>query len=96
MANKSAVLTVLKDMDERPRDMARSLRKFHRAERVLSDDHPRLIDQYSDQWVAVSDGAVIAHGTDLNKVLRQVDNKGVPRSDIIVRFIERTQRTLIL
>lgn len=96
MTNKTAVLTALRDMNEHPRDTARSLRKFHRAARVLSDNQPGLIDQYPDQWVAVSDGAVVAHGDDLNRVLRQVDRAGIPRSDIIVRFLERTQRTLIL
>lgn len=96
MTKKAAVLAALTDMNERPGDAARSLRAFHRSARVLSRNQPRLIDEYPDQWVAVSDGSVIAYGESLDQVLRQVDKSGLRRSDVIVRFIERTQRTLIL
>jgi hypothetical protein len=96
MSNKAAVLNILTQMNERPKSVARSLRKFQRSARMLSSNQPRLIDEYPDQWVAVSDNAVVAHGEDLKKVLQQVDKKGIPRADVLVRFIERTQRTLIL
>jgi glutathione S-transferase len=60
------------------------------------DHHPRLIDEYPDQWVAVADSAVMAHGDTLEQVLTQIDAQNISRADVIVRFIERTQRTLIL
>ncbi len=96
MNNKAAVLSALAQMNERPENTARSLRKFQQSARILSSNQPRLIDEYPDQWVAVSDSTVIAHGDNLNNVLRTIDKKGYHRSDILVRFIERTQRTLIL
>ena len=96
MTNRDAVLTALAEMDERPEDAARSLHDFQRSASVLSSDQPRLINKYPNQWVAVSDGSVVAHGKNLDKVLSQVDKMGVRRSEIIVRFIERTRRTLIL
>ena len=96
MGNKAAILTALAQMNERPETAARSLREFQRSERVLSSNQPRLIDEYPDQWIAVSDGTVVAHGHRLDKVLRQIDQKGIHRFEVIVRFMERTQRTLIL
>lgn len=96
MSNKAAVLSALAQMNERPESTARSLRKFQRSARALSSNQPRLIDEHPDEWVAVSNSTVVAHGNSLDAVLRQVDRKGVNRSDVIVRFIERTQRTLIL
>ena len=96
MNNRTAVISVLTQMHERPKKIAQSLRKFQRAARVLSSNQPRLIDEYPDQWVAVNDSNVVAHGDTLDTVLQQVDEKGVHRSDVIVRFLERTQRTLIL
>ena len=89
MSNKAAVLNALAQMNERPDDAARSLRKFQRSAHALSSNQPRFIDEYPDQWVAVSDSVVVAHGGDLESVLRQVDRKGVHRSDVIMRFIER-------
>ena len=96
MGNRAAILTALEQMNERPETAAHTLREFQRSARVLSENQPRLIDEYPDQWIAVSDGTVVAHGYKLDKVLRQIDQNGIHRSDIIVRFIERTQRTLIL
>lgn len=96
MSNKAAVLSALAEMNERPDNTARSLRRFQRTAHVLSSNQPRLINEYPDQWVAVSESTVVAHGKSLDSVLRKVDRKGVHRSDVIVRFIERTQRTLIL
>ena len=96
MSNKAAVLSALAEMNERPDNTARSLRRFQRTAHVLSSNQPRLINEYPDQWVAVSESTVVAHGKSLDDVLRKVDRKGVRRSDVIVRFIERTQRTLIL
>ena len=95
VSNK-AVVSVLTEMNEDPGNTARSLRAFQRSARVLSNDHPRLINEYPDQWVAVTDSTVIAHGDTLEQVLAQIDAKDIPRADVIVRFIERTQRTLIL
>ena len=96
MSNKALVMSALTQMNEHPRTMARSLRAFQRSARVLSDNHPRLIDEYPNQWVAVADSAVIAHANTLKQVLKQVDAEGISRADVIVRFIDRTQRTLIL
>jgi len=96
MSNKAIIMSALTQMDERPNKMGRSLRAFQRSARVLSDSHPRLIDEYPNQWVAVADSTVIAHGNTLKQVLKQVDAGDIPRADVIVRFIDRTQRTLIL
>ena len=96
MSNKVAVLSALARMNETPENVARSLRNFQRSAQAFSSNHPRLIDEHPDQWVAVSDSDVVAHGDNLDTVLRQVDRKGLRRSDVIVRFIERTRRTLIL
>jgi hypothetical protein len=96
MNDKVAVLSALAQMKESPNSTARSLREFRRSARLLSGDQPRLIDEYPDQWVAVSDNSVIAHGKALETVLHQLDKKGVQRADVIVRFIERTKRTLVL
>ncbi len=96
MSNKAVVMDVLTRMNEHPDTMARSLRAFHRSARVLSDNHPRLIDEYPNQWVAVADSTVMAHGDTLEQVLARIDAENISRADVIIRFIERTQRTLIL
>ena len=79
-----------------PSQVDRSLQTFRKAASVLSSDHPRLIDKYPKQWVAVHNGEVKAASTTFNGLLRQVDEAGIPRSETIIRFIDRNQRTMIL
>ncbi len=79
-----------------PRDLRDEIQRFRRAARILSSKHPRLIDRYPKQWVAVYEGKVRAAGSTFNSVLAQVDKQGLPRRAVIVRFIDKNQRTMIL
>jgi hypothetical protein len=79
-----------------PRDVDRDLRSFRNTARILSSSHPRLIDRYPKQWVALYRGRVRASGSTFAAVMAEIDNKGLPREHIIVRFIDRNQRTMIL
>lgn len=79
-----------------PVQVDRSLQSFCKAASVLSSDHPRLIDKYPKQWVAVYNGEVKATATTFNALLAQVDRVHLPRDETIIRFIDRNQRTMIL
>ncbi len=77
-------------------EIAESLIRFRDATRILSNERPRLIEQYPDQWVAVHARRVVAHGDTIESVLAEVDAQGIARSDVIVRLIETSRRTLVL
>ena len=77
------------------RDVAKSLHDFSRSSELLSKDH-ELAEKYAQKWVGVCSGEVKAAQDDLLSLLKELDDQGVSRSDTIVRFIEREQRTLIL
>ncbi len=79
-----------------PESIRQDLEEFRESALALSADHPRLIDEYREEWVAVHRGEVVAHGRTMAAVLKQVDAAGLPRSKIIVRFITEDPRTLIL
>ena len=79
-----------------PADLDRELQSFRRSARALSSHHPRFIDRYQKKWVAVYEGKPKAEGRTLNAVWRQIDKKQLPREHIIVRYIDRNQRTMIL
>ncbi|HEY7065811.1 MAG TPA: hypothetical protein VII06_30325 [Chloroflexota bacterium] len=79
-----------------PADVARELEDFQKAAKVLSSQHPRLMDQYPKQWVAVYGGKVRARSSTLSAVLEQLDKAGIPREHAIVRYIDKNQRTMIL
>lgn len=92
MTNDQAILDLIGD----PHEVDRELRSFRRTARILSSDHPRLIDKYSGQWIAAYDGKVRAFGRTLHSVLSKVEKQGIPKRQVIVRYIDKNQRTMIL
>ena len=88
----SEVVRRLGPLDELRRDLA----DFKRSARAFSSDRPRLIDEYRQQWVAVLDGEVVAHCDSFAAVMDAIDEQHVPRSRVLVRFIDENVRTMIL
>jgi len=88
----SEVVTRLGPLDE----LRRGLADFRRSARTLSSDRPRLIDDYRRQWVAILGGEVVAHHDSLDGVLSAIDERHIPRSRVLVRFIDENVRTMIL
>jgi hypothetical protein len=93
---KTAAKKTKGEMTFDPAELARQLRAFRSAAKTLSSNHPRLIDKYPQQWVAVYSGEVKAHAPTIEGVLKELAEKGIPKERAIVRFIDRNQRTLIL
>ena len=79
-----------------PKRVDSELRSFRRSSRTLSSHHPRLINRYPKKWVAVYDGKVQAQGRTLSALFATIKRKGLPREDVIVRFIDRDERIMIL
>jgi hypothetical protein len=76
-------------------EVAAGLARFREAAQALSSRQTRMIEQYARQWVAATNEGVLAADT-LDALLSIVDARGVDRSEIIVRFIDDTERILIL
>ncbi len=91
-ATKQEVIRLLGDSKK----VADDLKTFRRATQILSARQPRLIDQYRKQWIAVYHGKVEAQGRTLKSVMAQVDQKELPRENLIIRFIDKNYRTMIL
>ncbi len=72
------------------------LHAFRKTAMRLSSRHPRMVERYPNQWIALHSGRVRAHGDSLESVLREIDEKGLSRDQTIVRFIDKEPRTMIL
>ena len=77
-------------------ELAAELSEFAQAAKVLSTDHPRLIDEHPNEWVGVFQGRVAASAGSLNSLLAKLAEEGVPVKRTIVRFIDRDEKTLLL
>ena len=79
-----------------PEDIAKGLREFSKSAEMLSNDRPRLVDEHPLQWIGVYRGEVSANADNLPSLMEELERRGIPPGDTIVRFIEKNQRTLIL
>jgi hypothetical protein len=82
--------------EETPKRIDRELHAFSRAARVLSSDHPRLIDRHPKEWVGIYDGNICATGKSLSALISQLKDKGFAPSDTVIRYIDTSGRKLIL
>ena len=79
-----------------PQRVWKDLQAYTESVQVLSRADKQLLNDYPQQWVAVHDGKVAAHGNLLEEVIRKLEATGVPRDSVIIRHMEREPRTLIL
>ena len=92
---KSAKRT-LQQLGGTPREIADELREFSATARVFSDEKQDLINKYPSKWIGVYKSEVVGASTHLNVLMSQLAKKNIPASDTVLRFISKTQRTLIL
>lgn len=86
---------VLAAWGEPAEKIAEGIRRLEITSRALSSNRPRLIDKHPEEWVALCDSTQIT-GATLDKVLKKIDRRGIPRQHAIVRFINTSPKTLIL
>jgi hypothetical protein len=79
-----------------PKQIDRELRTFSRAARLLSSDHPRLIEQHPKEWVGLYDGEVSATAKSLRALVTKLKKRGLSPNDAIIRYIDTSGRMLIL
>lgn len=75
---------------------AAEMEDFRQAAAVLSSEHTRLIDEFAGQWIGVFGGEVLVQATTLKGVIGKIEEQGLPRERVIVRYIDKNQKTLIL
>jgi hypothetical protein len=94
--SKFSTTEALKHLGGTASEIAKDLVGYRETAKVLSSDHPRMIDEHPLQWVGVYKGNVVASGRSLKSVMVQLRKKAVPPESSIIRFIDREERALIL
>ena len=77
-----------------PKKLDEELQEFREDAKVLST--PGLIDKYPKRWIAIYEGEVRAEARSINEVLNSADKQGLPRESVIIQYVDRTPRTMIL
>lgn len=79
-----------------PDTIGNEIATFAEAAKVLSSDHPRLIDEHPMQWVGVFGGDVAAASDQYDELITSLAAKGIPVSQTVVRYIDKAEKTFIL
>ena len=82
--------------DVTPKRIDGELRTFSHEARILSSDHPRLIDKHPKQWVGIHDGGICASAKSVGALISQLKKKGLSPNDTIIRYIDTSLRRRIL
>lgn len=72
------------------------LAEFRQLRIRMSEEHTALIEQYPDRWVAVGLDGLLAVGDSEDEVFEKIDGKGIPRSDVVVEYLDTDPPVLIL
>jgi hypothetical protein len=81
--------------DEQPQ-LVEEMRQFEQDSRFLALHHDALLDKFPEQWIAVFSGEVVANDTNINDALRELARRKVPHSRVVLAFLTRRPKTLIL
>ena len=86
----------IEEMIGDPKRVDAELQEFRKDVKALSSCNAMLIDKYTKRWIAFYRGKVQADARSLNEILAEVDRLGLPRESVIVRYIDRNTRTMIV
>jgi hypothetical protein len=89
---KDQILALIGD----PRDVEREMEEFRENAKRLSSHHERLIEEYPKQWVAIFENEVRARASTLRGLVKEIETLGLPRRRVVVRYIDKEERTMIL
>jgi len=62
----------------------------------LSTSRDQLVAKYDEQWVAIFNEAVVAHAHEVEQLVAQLRDQGISPDQLIVDYLTKEQRTLIL
>ncbi|HEX9728434.1 MAG TPA: hypothetical protein VGA37_08025 [Gemmatimonadales bacterium] len=91
-AEKARVLALVGD----PHVVDQDLQEFSKSANFLSSERSEIIKKYPKQWIALLAGEVRAQADSLPELIREVELLGLPKSKLIIRYIDRPRRALIL
>ncbi|MBI4285119.1 MAG: hypothetical protein HY670_04355 [Chloroflexi bacterium] len=72
------------------------LRRFEEDVRYLQSLKQELLRKYLNQWVAVYDKSIVAHGKTLAGVRKQLSAKGILPREAAIDFIAKERKAMLL
>ena len=61
---------------------------YHRRRKFIADNYPAYLEAYPRQWIALAEGDVLVVAPNMEALLEQMDNQGLPRISAVIRYLE--------
>ena len=67
------------------------LDSFHRNVEYFDVNHSQLVQDYTDQWVAIFGERVVGADRDLDTLVEKLDSQNLPVGEVLVERVSATQ-----
>ena len=65
----------------------RKFRQYGESVSFIDKNEDKLLKKYDENWVAVYNAKVVAHGKKYQEVEREIRRKGLPLEEIVIKFL---------
>lgn len=72
------------------------LRRFEEDAYYLQSLRQELLRKYLDQWIAVYERSLVAHGRTIAELRKQLSVKGIPQNEAVIDFIASERKAMLL
>ena len=79
-----------------PTRLDAELQEFRKNTKLLSSKRAHLISKYAKRWIAIYNNSVKADGSNLDQLLTKLDELNIPREHVVIRYIDKNIRRMIL
>jgi len=91
MTTKGSLQDALRSVGGRKK-FERKYQQYSGSVHFIDRDRGKLLSKYADNWVAVYNSKVVAHGKKYNDVVKDIKQKKLPIEDVAVKFLSTRKR----
>jgi uncharacterized protein DUF5678 len=74
----------------------RTIESFRADAKYVAEHEEQLLKDYADQWIAVYEGEVVAHGKNTRELMKQLRERGLRGRSPLLKHMNTAEMTLIL
>ena len=80
----------------KPAEIHQGLVEYRENVCFLASKRIELTQLHPDKWVAAYRGEVASIAENLDKLLRDIDRRGLPRDGVAIQFLDTQRRVMVL
>ena len=72
------------------------IRRFEEDFQYLQSLWHELMNKYLNQWVAVYDKSLVAHGKNMSELRKKLSSKDIPQNEAVIDYIASERKSMLL